>query len=361
MSSDADRESKTEAPTEKRLADARQKGNSAFSPALPVMFSIAAMWLGITLLLGGAVLQVAAVLLPFLEQPGMWDLKSGTDAAELLRFVSRKVFMPILPLLLLLALFGVLGSAMQFGGIAAERIKPKLERVSLMAGWKRILGLSGLAYNSRAALKVLLVGAVAFWSLKGLTQKMVASGALDTPALSSVLMALLADMTRNLFVIIALVAIADAALARHKWLRDLRMTKQEIKDEAKEAEGDQAIKMRIRMLGRQRLKKRMMAAVPKATVVIANPTHYAVALRYVRSEGGAPRVVAKGRDSLALRIRSTAEQNSVPVVENKILARALYESVQVDAALPPEFYRAVAEIISVIMRRARDFPGHGNS
>jgi flagellar biosynthetic protein FlhB len=142
-------------------------------------------------------------------------------------------------------------------------------------------------------------------------------------------------------------------LVRHKWLRDLRMTKQEIKDEAKEAEGDPAIKMRIRMLARQRLKRRMMAAVPKATVVIANPTHYAVALRYVRSEGGAPRVVAKGRDSLALRIRSTAEQSGIPVIENKALARALYESVPLDATLAPEFYRAVAEIISVIMRRER--------
>jgi flagellar biosynthetic protein FlhB len=119
--------------------------------------------------------------------------------------------------------------------------------------------------------------------------------------------------------------------------------------------------MRIRMIARQRLKKRMMAAVPNATVVIANPTHYAVALRYVRSEGGAPRVVAKGRDSLALRIRSTAEQSGIPVVENKPLARALYEAVPLDATLPPEFYRAVAEIISMIMRRERNYMGQGSS
>lgn len=353
MSGDADQESKTEAPTDKRLSEARKKGNNAYSPELPVLFSITAMWLCIVLLLSGAALQIAVTLRLFIDQPGMWDLRTGADGTALLSFVALNTLSAIAPLVLVLSVFGVGGSAVQFSGISVERIKPNFQRISPIAGWKRVFGLSGLAYNSRAVFKVVLVGAVAAWSLSGLKQKLLAAGTLDILAVNSLMLTLLADMARNLIGIIAVIAVGDVALVRYRWLRDLRMTKQEVKEEAKEAEGDPTVKMRLRILARQRLKKRMMAAVPNATVVVANPTHYAVALRYVRSEGGAPRIVAKGKDSLALRIRSVAEENGVPVVENRMLARALYDAVPLDASIPTEFYRAVAEIISAIMRSDR--------
>ena len=145
--------------------------------------------------------------------------------------------------------------------------------------------------------------------------------------------------------------------ARIRWRRELRMTRQEIKEEMKEAEGDPFIKARIRALGRQRSSSRMLEKLPGASVVITNPTHYAVALRYAREDGGAPVVVAKGVDHLARRIREIATEHEVPLVENRPLARSLFDQVEVDAQIPPEFYRAVAEIIHYLNNTGR-LPRH---
>jgi flagellar biosynthetic protein FlhB len=158
---------------------------------------------------------------------------------------------------------------------------------------------------------------------------------------------LLAAVTVAVIVLVA----ADIVWSRLFLHRELRMTRQEVKDELKQIDGDPIVKARMRSLARDRLRKRMMAAVPRATLVIANPTHYAVALRYVREEGGAPLVVAKGRDLIALRIREIATENGIPVIENKSLARSLYRSVEVDKMIPPEFYKAVAEIVFFLMAR----------
>ena len=149
---------------------------------------------------------------------------------------------------------------------------------------------------------------------------------------------------------IVLVA-ADLAMTRFHWRRDLMMSKQEIKDENKQAEGDPQIKARQRQIGRDRVRRRMMADVPLATLVIANPTHYAIALRYNREEGGAPMVVAKGADLVALKIREIAEANDVPVIEDKLLARSMYDHVEIDQMIPPQFFKAIAEIIYFLHSR----------
>ena len=149
---------------------------------------------------------------------------------------------------------------------------------------------------------------------------------------------------------------ADLAWSRFSWRRDLRMSRQEVKDELKQTEGDPLIKMRLRSLQRDRSRKRMMAAVPRATLVVANPTHYSVALRYVREEGGAPLVLAKGKDLIALKIRFIAEHNGIPIYEDKALARSLYDKVEVDRMIPPEFYKAVAGIILFLARARQTGP-----
>jgi flagellar biosynthetic protein FlhB len=144
---------------------------------------------------------------------------------------------------------------------------------------------------------------------------------------------------------------ADLVWSRVFWQRQLRMSRREIKDELKQADGDPIVKARLRSLARDRLRKRMIASVPRATLVIANPTHFAVALRYVREEGGAPVVLAKGQDLIALKIREIAEKHAIPVIEDRLLARSLYKAVEVDKMIPPEFYRAVAEIILFLSSR----------
>ena len=151
---------------------------------------------------------------------------------------------------------------------------------------------------------------------------------------------------------LAALVVADLLWTRLKWHFDLRMTKQEVKDEQKQAEGDPIVRARQRSLARDRARRRMMAAVPRATVVIANPTHYAVALRYVRGEEATPFVLAKGLDNLALKIREIAEAHDIPVIEDRALARSLYEAVSLDRPIPTEFYRAIAEIILYLMSRS---------
>ena len=144
---------------------------------------------------------------------------------------------------------------------------------------------------------------------------------------------------------------ADLTWTRIHWRRDLRMSRHEIKEELRQAEGDRLMKARFRSLRLARMRKRMLTAVPRATMVVVNPTHYAVAMRYLRSEGGAPLVLAKGVDLLALKIREIALEHNIPIIEDKPLARSLYDAVAVDAAIPPEFYRAVAEIVHMIQEK----------
>jgi len=145
-----------------------------------------------------------------------------------------------------------------------------------------------------------------------------------------------------------LIAIIDLLWSRFHWRQDLRMTKQEVKDEMKQAEGDPIMRSRLRSLQRDRARRRMMADVPRATLVIANPTHYAIALRYVRDETAAPIVVAKGQDLVALKIREIAEANEIPVFEDVALARSMYSQVSVDSMIPAQFYQAVAELVRIL-------------
>ena len=159
------------------------------------------------------------------------------------------------------------------------------------------------------------------------------------------MLSICAKATAAVATVVLVIAGADFTWSRIHWRRDQRMSKQEIKEEVKQAEGDRMMKARFRSLRLDRSRKRMLTAVPKATMVLVNPTHYAVALRYVRSEGGAPVVLAKGVDLIALKIREIATENAIPIIEDKPLARSLYDAVPVDSVIPPEFYRAVAEIV----------------
>jgi flagellar biosynthetic protein FlhB len=170
----------------------------------------------------------------------------------------------------------------------------------------------------------------------------------DPGDLPSIIMREIVELLLLLFVATAVLLVADLFYTRFSWFEKLRMSRDELKREVKEMEGDPILKARLRSIALDRNRRRMMAQVPKATLVIANPTHFAVALRYVREEGGAPMVVAMGQDLIALKIREIAEASNIPVFEDKALARSLYQSVKVDQMIPPAFYKAVAELIHLI-------------
>ena len=156
------------------------------------------------------------------------------------------------------------------------------------------------------------------------------------------------DLVLGVVIAMALIAGVDLLWTRFHWMQELRMTKQEVKDEHKQAEGDPILKSRMRSLARDRARQRMMASVPRATLVIANPTHFSIALRYVREETAAPIVVAKGQDLVALKIREVAEEHGIPIFEDVTLARSMFKQVSVDSMIPPQFYQAVAELIRII-------------
>jgi flagellar biosynthetic protein FlhB len=224
-----------------------------------------------------------------------------------------------------------------------------------MAGLGRIFGVQGLITLGKALVKIVLVGGAAFlavWPELRRLELLITVDLLDLLALLARVALLLAG---GALAMLAVLAVADLFYQKWDFIRNQRMSKQEVKDENRQSEGDPHVKMRIRQIRMERSKKRMMAAVPTASVVVTNPTHYAVALKYA-SGMPAPKVVAKGLDLVALKIREIAREHGVPIVENPPLARALHQAVELDREISPEFYKAVAEIIGYVMRLKGKLP-----
>jgi flagellar biosynthetic protein FlhB len=232
-----------------------------------------------------------------------------------------------------------------------DRILPDGSRISPRRGLSRVFGVRGWTEFLKSLLKLVAVITVAALMLIGRSSVLLTAMDVDPGMLPQRVLDLAVKTIAAVLVATLAVAAADLAWSRILWRRDHRMTKQEVKEELRQAEGDRMIKARLRSLRLDRSRKRMLSAVPRATMVIVNPTHYAVAMRYVRAEGGAPMVLAKGADFIALKIRSIAAENGIPVVEDKPLARSLYAAVDVDRPIPAEFYRAIAEIVHLIQQR----------
>jgi flagellar biosynthetic protein FlhB len=231
-------------------------------------------------------------------------------------------------------------------------LRPDFSRVSPMAGLKRMFGANGMVEAAKSCAKIVVIAVIAWRFLAGDLAAMLASPFTDVATLAARCARPITHMLIAVLLAQTVLAAMDLIWVRLRHTRGLRMSFQDIRDEQKETDGDPKVKMRFRQLRMKRARKRMLAAVPKATVVIVNPTHYAVALVYDRAKNAAPRVVARGIDSLALRIREVAEANRVPVVTNPPLARALHR-VELDTDIPAEHYKAVAEIIAYVWRLSR--------
>jgi flagellar biosynthetic protein FlhB len=342
-------DNKTEEATEKRLRDAIEKGNIPVSREAATFASIIAILVITGFLLKEGAMRLALTLQRLVDDPGGWALENSADATALLGTVAREVFQFLLPPMATLCLFGIVASVAQNAPhIAFDRIQPDLSRISPGQGWKRIFGMQGQTEFLKSVLKFGGVTAVLFVLWRSEQSSFLNAMWTEPSALPELILAMTMRLLAALALATVLLVTADMLWARLKWRRDLRMTRQELKDEMKQAEGDPLIRAKLRSLALDRSRRRMMAAVPRATLVIANPTHYAIALRYVRDEGGAPLVLAKGKDLIALRIREIAEQHEIPVVEDKALARSMYDKVEVDKMIPPELYRAVAEVVHFV-------------
>ncbi len=352
-----DAASKTEEASPKKLEEARKKGDVAKSPDVaPLMALIAAF---AVVAMGGGYLsrQMLDAMRPFLAHPDQMSL-NGQGGVQVLRMAVEAAAPPLLAVLLAAAGAGVFGNLMQHGFLwTAEKLKPDITKLSPGAGFKRLFGIDGWAQFIKSLLKIGTVGAVAWWILKPRVAQMTAAAMMQPVGILPLAMDIMKALFMGVIAFMAVTAGIDYLWQRFRFMERMRMTKDELKQEHKNTEGDPHIKAKLRQMRIERSRRRMMQAVPTATVVIMNPTHYAVALLYEQGKTGAPKCVAKGLDSLALKIRAIAEEAGVPVVEDPPLARTLYAAIDVDEEIPPAHYQAVAKVIGFIMNRARRAPG----
>ena len=349
MSESADKESKTEDATEKKIRDTVEKGQLPNSKETTILCSFVAILIFAVFFATDSIRDLGVFLSLFLEKPDAWPLATDNDVVTLSRLVVMEVGKALASLLILLVIAGVGASAFQnLPQFVGERIRPQASRISLAKGWQRMFGAQGFAEFLKSLGKLGFASAVLAFVLSDAHQQFLSGMLTQTTAFGVVIRDMAVDILVSIVFVMALIAAVDLVWSRFHWRQDLRMTKQEVKDEMKQSEGDPIVKMRLRSLARDRARNRMMNAVPRATLIIANPTHFSIALRYVRDEDAAPVVLAKGQDLVALKIREIAEANGIPVFEDVALARSMYKQVSVDSVIPSQFYQAVAELIRVV-------------
>ena len=347
-------DSKTEDPTQKRLDEALERGDVAKSQEVNTWFVLA----GAALVLSSFSSSIGSGMVGTLRNllANAWALK--TDGHSLIALVGRIELVLLGALgvpLLILVLAAIAGNIVQHRLVfSTESLKPKFSKLSPMAGAKRIFGKQAWVNFGKGLFKLVALGAVMIAILWPERFRLDAVLRTDPESIFAITKTLAVQLMGAVVAMMAAVAAADFFFQYRHWYEQHKMTLQEIKEEYKQSEGDPHVKGRLRQIRVARMKKRMMAAVPTASVVITNPTHYAVALKYDR-DMQAPICVAKGADLIALKIREVAAANNVPVVESPPLARALFAAVKIDDEIPVEHYQAVAEVIGYVMKLRRGF------
>lgn len=358
MAEERDDADRTEEPSQRRLEQARERGQVASSREV-----------GHVLVLGSALLLLIAV--------GPWSVEKvvgslrrllagageptalGLDATARFATALGETATALAPWLAGLLLAGIAGPLLQHAVVfSATPLAPKLERISPIAGLRRLFSSSTLVELVKNLVKLGLVVGVAYVLLRGLASELASDVWLSPIGLADRLLHQTVRLTGGVLLALVGLAALDWIWQRYQHRRQLRMTRQEVKEELRESEGDPIVKQRLRQLRMERARRRMMAEVPKATVVVTNPTHYAVALRYKGATMAAPKLVAKGVDEVALKIREIARAHDVPVVENPPLARALYAALEPGDTIPPAHYQAVAELIAYVYRLRGRLGGH---
>lgn len=341
---------KTESPTEKRRSETRDKGNVAKSTEI-----------------NSVLVLIAGMLL--LKLFGPWMMKemgghmyemfqsisnTSMDQQRLTEIATKALYMTLwvlLPIVCGIMFIGIMANVLQIGFLfTGEPLIPNLGKIDPIAGFKRLFSMRSLVETAKNVIKLAIIAYVAYATLLAEFPKMM----MLSDASISTILGFTADTTYSIVMRVALVlailAILDYAYNRYDHEKKLKMTKQEIKDEHKQMEGDPKVKSRIKSMQREIARRRMMQEVPKATVVVTNPTYIAIALRYEPRESDSPVVLAKGKRLIAARIKQIALENGIPIVEDKPLARAMYDKVVVGFPIPADFFAAVAEIMAYVYR-----------
>ena len=344
-----EKSSKTEDPTHKKLEDAHKRGDVVKSQEVTTWFMIAGSGLLFSLMAAPTGAALTASLREILANADRFEVGGSGFGAFFNGRAGAILLVALVPLGVLL-FFGIAGNLVQHMPVLSiDPIKPKLSKISPIQGFKRLFSTEALVNFGKGIIKIGVVSAVLVFVLWPDLDRLETIVTSDPAAILAQFQEMGVKIIFAVLSVVTLMALADYVYQRHRGWERQKMTVQETRDEHKQLEGDPMVKGRIRAIRNERSRKRMMAAVPEATVVITNPTHYAVALKYDKTMP-APQVVAKGVDALALRIRALARDNDVPVVENPPLARALYAGAEVGERIPEDQFKAVAQVIGYVMR-----------
>lgn len=349
---------KTEEPTARKLEQARERGDIVYSPEVGAALSLVAATSVIAFLSGPIVVELAHALVGFLASPDQYS----ADPKPLLALIAGVGWRVI-------GALGMAALALSVAALAArylqdaptftgKRLAPKLDKLNPVEGFKRVFGAAAASSFVKSLAKLVVVGAALVWALWPRDASLERLSLVDPAAF----LPFVRDRAVSLMLALAGAAVVlgavDYVLTRQSYMRRMRMSRHELKEEFRQSDGDPTIKAKLRHIRMVRSRKRMLANMPKASVVITNPTHYAVALRYEQGETPAPMCIAKGVDAVAQRIREAADEHNIPIVEDPPLARALFATAEVDEPIPREHFEAVAKVIGFVLRLARR-RGHG--
>jgi flagellar biosynthesis protein FlhB len=342
---------KTEEASSKRISDSEEKGNFAQSREISSSFVLLASIISFSIAGRHATETVIRTWYSNLAEMGTVNL-SSSELFGLMKWNMQNFFYIIAPILILIMLAGVLASIFQTGGLkfSLNPLSPKWSKLSPLKGFGRIFSKNSVVELFKSLFKISIVSIIAYQTINGHWDKipvLMGYGVGQTLLFMGEVM--IEIMVKVLLVMIFLSAI-DFSFQKYTYLENLRMTKQEVKDERKDLEGNPLIKQRVRSVQMEMLRRRMMSEVPHADVVITNPTHFSVAIKYDTENDAAPVVVAKGQNEIALKIREIAKENNIPLVEDKPLARTLYKTVDVGQLIPASLYKAVAEILAYVFK-----------
>lgn len=350
MSDEApEQESKTEDPSQRKLEEAHKKGDVAKSQEVTTWFMLVGTAFVIASMAPWVAQQISNPLQIIMMNADRFDVE-GSGFSAFFNGLAFAMIGAVMAPLGVLYICGVVANLIQHKPLfSAEPVTPKFSKISPLAGAKRLFSGEALVNFGKGLAKIAIVGTVVFMTIWPERDRLDTMMTADPIVILLDFQEMAVKILTSVLIVVTAIAAADYFYTRNKWWKRQMMTMQETRDEYKQMEGDPHVKGRIRQLRQEKARKRMMQAVPDATVVVTNPTHYAVALKYDKGMG-APKCVAKGADAVALRIRTVAKESDVPIIENPPLARALYASVEVDEDIPADHYKAVAEIIGFVMR-----------
>jgi flagellar biosynthetic protein FlhB len=355
MADEQDDTEKTEDPTQKRIDEAIERGDVVKSQEVNTWFVIAGATLVLIAFSGGMGRDLTATMRGLIANAHSIRM-DGPAIPHLFERIGLEIIAAVAIPFLLLMLAALGGNLIQHRMVwSFEALAPKLSKISPLSGLKRIFSAQGLANFAKGLIKLVLVGSVLTALMWPERARLIALERMDPAAVLPLTQSLALKILGAVVAMLAVVAAADYLFQYRQWYERQKMSLRELKEEFKQSEGDPTIKGKMKQVRHSRMRKRMIANVPKAAVIITNPTHYSIALQYERGME-APICVAKGVDALALKIREVAGEHSIPIVENPPLARALHATVEVDQAIPPEHYKAVAQVIGYVMRLRRSVP-----